>query len=69
MPLNAYPADLWNSSANFWDKNIAEQYIIAYEFNSGLSHTIQDMLPQVSFEKAVCLCGLLECRTNDELRL
>ena len=69
MPLNAYPADLWNSSANFWDKNIAKQYIIAYEFNSGLSHTIQDMLPQVSFEKAVCLCGLFECRTNDELRL
>ena len=54
MPLNAYPVDLWNSSANFWDKNIAEQYIIAYELNSGLSHTIQDMLPQVSFEKAVC---------------
>ena len=48
-----------DSSANIWDKNIAAQYIIAYELNSGLDRKLQDMLPNVRFEMKNLTCSQL----------
>ena len=54
MTFNAYPVKLWDSSVDLWDQNIADQYIIAYEINSGLAPKIQNMLPKVSFGNIAC---------------
>ena len=43
---NAYP----DSSVDLWDQNIINEYVVAYELNSGLDNTIKHMLPKVCFE-------------------
>ena len=42
--LNAYP----DSKVDLWDKNfINGEYVIAYEFSSGLDDKLKKMLPMV----------------------
>ena len=43
---NAYP----NPKVDLWDQNIINEYVIAYELNSRLNPTLQDMLPKVHFD-------------------
>ena len=49
---NGSNSTVWNayadSTAYLWDQNIINEYVIAYELNSGLDYTLQDMLPKVS---------------------
>ena len=51
---NGSNSTVWNayadSTAYLWDQNIINEYIIAYELNSGLDYTLQDMLPKVHFD-------------------
>ena len=48
MSMKAYP----DSSVDLWDKNFVNgEYIIAYELNTGLDYTLQEMLPKVRFAK------------------
>ena len=54
---------VWNayadSTAYLWDQNVINEYVIAYELNSGLDYTLQDMLPKVHFDlKHNCHIGL-----------
>ena len=50
---NGSNSTVWNayadSTAYLWDQNIINEYVIAYELNSGLDYTVQDMLPKVHF--------------------
>ena len=43
---NAYP----NPTVDLWDQNINNEYVIAYELNSGLDYTLQNMLPKVHLD-------------------
>ena len=52
---NGSNSTVWNayadSTAYLWDQNIINEYVIAYELNSGLDYTLQDMLPKVHFRQ------------------
>ena len=60
---NGSNSTVWNayadSTAYLWDQNVINEYVIAYELNSGLDYTLQDMLPKVHFDlKHNCHIGL-----------
>ena len=50
---NGSNSTIWNpypdSTVDLWNQNIVNEYIIAYELNSGLDYKLQDMLPEVCF--------------------